>query len=111
LFRSKKALKNFIHDILVSNRLVVRAAPKDLQDIKIRHDSVQTDFFSPRGKHLSRCGKFNDNGAKHKQKSAILTVQKLVYDKLFILLWKIYHTVSDFYRTVRKISHRAGTCQ
>jgi hypothetical protein len=29
-------------------------------------------FFSPYGKNLSPCGKFNDIDAKHKQKSAIL---------------------------------------
>jgi hypothetical protein len=28
-------------------------------------------FFSPYGKNLSPCGKFNDIDAKHKQKSAI----------------------------------------
>jgi hypothetical protein len=48
--------------------------------------------------------------AKHKRKSAILTVRELAYDNLLIFCWRIYRTVKDFYRTVRKISHRAGTC-
>jgi hypothetical protein len=59
------------------------------------------DFFSPCGKNLSPCGKFNDIYAKHKQKSAILAVWGTTYDKLFILCWRIYRTVRDFYRTVR----------
>ena len=62
------------------------------------------DFFSPCGKNLSPCGKFNDIYAKHKQKSAILAVRDTAYDKLFILCWRIYRTVRDFYRTVRKKS-------
>jgi hypothetical protein len=41
--------------------------------------------FSPYGKNLSLCSKFNDIDAKHKQKSSILPVQELVKDKLFIL--------------------------
>jgi hypothetical protein len=61
-------------------------------------------MFSTYGGKLSSCGKFNDIDAKHKQKSVILTVQELFFDKLFIRCWKIY-------RTVRKISHRAETCQ
>jgi hypothetical protein len=76
------------------------------------------DFFSPHGKNLSPYGKnlspygkFNDIDAKHKQKSAILSVRYTAYDKLFIFCWRIYRTVRDFYRAVRKISHRAGTCQ
>jgi hypothetical protein len=42
-------------------------------------------FFSPYGKYLSHCGKFNDIDAKHKQKSAILPVRELAKDKLFLL--------------------------
>jgi phosphorylcholine metabolism protein LicD len=61
--------------------------------------------------NILKSRKFNDINSKHKQKSAILTVWELLYDKLFILCWKIYRTVRDFYRTVRKISHCAGTCQ
>jgi hypothetical protein len=57
------------------------------------------DFFSPHGKNLSPYGKFNDNDAKHKQKSAILSVRDTAYDNLFIFCWRIY-------RAVRKISHR-----
>jgi hypothetical protein len=37
-------------------------------------------FFSPYGKNLSPCGKFNDIDAKHKQKSAILPVRELAKD-------------------------------
>jgi hypothetical protein len=39
-------------------------------------------FFSPCGKNLSPCGKFNDIDAKHKQKSAIFTVRELAKVKL-----------------------------
>jgi hypothetical protein len=60
-------------------------------------------FFSP-------YGKFNDIHANHKQKSAIFTVQELAKDQLFILCWKIYRTVRDFYHTAWKISHHVGTC-
>jgi hypothetical protein len=42
------------------------------------------DFFSPHGKNLSPHGKFNDIDAKHKQKSAILSVRDTAYDNLFI---------------------------
>jgi hypothetical protein len=66
-------------------------------------------FFSPNGKNLSPCSKFNDIDAKHKQKSAISTVRELAKDKLFILCWLIYRTARDLFRTVRKISRRAGT--
>jgi hypothetical protein len=67
-------------------------------------------FFSPYGKNLSQCGKFNDIDANYKQKSAILPVQELAKDKLFILCWRIYCTARDFYHIGRKISRRAGTC-
>jgi hypothetical protein len=68
------------------------------------------DFFSPHGKNLSPYGKFNDIDAKHKQKSAILSVRDTAYDNLFIFCWRIYRAVRDFYRAVRKISHRTVTC-
>jgi hypothetical protein len=41
-------------------------------------------FFSPDGKNLSPCGKFNDNDAKQK-KICAFTVRELANDKLFIL--------------------------
>jgi hypothetical protein len=66
-------------------------------------------FFSPYGKNPSLCGKFNDIDAKHKQKSAIFTMRELAKDKLFMLCWKIYCLVRDFYFTARKISRHAGT--
>jgi hypothetical protein len=53
-------------------------------------------FFSPYGKNLSPCIKFNDIDAKHKQKSMIFTVRELAKDELFILCWKIYCTLRDF---------------
>jgi hypothetical protein len=67
-------------------------------------------FFSPYGKNLSPCGKFNDIDAKHKQKSAILPMRELAKDGLFILWLRIYRTERDFYHTGRKISRHAGTC-
>jgi hypothetical protein len=42
-------------------------------------------FFSPYGKNLSPCGKFNDIDATHKQKSAILPMWEPAKDKLFIV--------------------------
>jgi hypothetical protein len=39
-------------------------------------------FFSPYGKNLWPCGKFNDIDAKHKQKSAIFPVRELAKDRL-----------------------------
>jgi hypothetical protein len=42
-------------------------------------------FFSPYGKNLLPCGKFNDIDAKHKQKSVTLLGRELAKDKLFIL--------------------------
>jgi hypothetical protein len=42
-------------------------------------------FFSPYGKNLLPCGKFNDIDAKHKQKAAIFTMRELARDKLFTL--------------------------
>jgi hypothetical protein len=42
-------------------------------------------FFSPYGKNLSPCGKFNDINAKNKQTSVILPMRELAKDKLFIL--------------------------
>jgi hypothetical protein len=42
------------------------------------------DFFLPHGKNLSPHGKFNEIDAKHKQKSAILSVRYTAYDNLFI---------------------------
>jgi hypothetical protein len=79
--------------------------------LKFKKYTVRRFAPSPVRDFISPCGKFNDIDAKHKQKSAILTVRKLVYDKLFILCRKIYRTVNNFYRTVINISHRTGTCQ
>jgi hypothetical protein len=42
-------------------------------------------LFSPYGKNLLPCGKFNDIDAKHKQKSVILPARELAKDKSFIL--------------------------
>jgi hypothetical protein len=41
------------------------------------------DFFSPHGENISPYSKFNDIDAKHKQKSAILSVRDTAYDNLF----------------------------
>jgi hypothetical protein len=38
-----------------------------------------------------------------------LTVRVLVYDKLFILCWRIYHMLRDSNITVRKFFHRTCT--
>jgi hypothetical protein len=67
-------------------------------------------FFSPYGKNLSSCGKFNDIDANHKQKSLILPVREPAKDKLFILYLEDLTHGEKFYRTGRKISCRAGTC-
>jgi hypothetical protein len=66
-------------------------------------------FFSPNGKNLLPCGKFNDIDAKQ-TRICDFHHAELAKDKLFILCWKIYRTVRDFYRAARKISRRAGTC-
>jgi hypothetical protein len=42
-------------------------------------------FFSPYGKNLLLCSKFNNIDAKHKQKSAVLPVRELAKDRLFII--------------------------
>jgi hypothetical protein len=69
-----------------------------------------TRFFSPYGKNLSPCGKFNGIGAKHKQKSAILNMRELAKEKLFILWLEDLPHGERFLPMRRKISRRAGTC-
>jgi hypothetical protein len=74
---------NFDFISLVNKYSVCRFAPRPVRVLdKFPHDER---FFSPYGKNLSPCGKFNDINAKHKQKTAILPVREPAKDKLFIL--------------------------
>jgi hypothetical protein len=72
--------KNFDFISLVKKYSVCRFAPRPVRVLyKFPHGER---FFSPYGKNLSSCGKFNDIDAKHKQKSAILPVFILYLEDL-----------------------------
>jgi hypothetical protein len=74
--------KNFDFISMVKKYSVCSFAPRPVRVLdKFPHCER---FFSPYGKNLSLCGKFNDIDAKHKHKSAILPVREPAKDKLFI---------------------------
>jgi hypothetical protein len=85
--------KNFDFILMVKKYRVRRFAPSPVLVLdKFPHGER---FFSPYGKYLSPCGKFNDIIAKHKH---------CLYSG-----WRICRTARDFYRTGRKLSRSAGT--
>jgi hypothetical protein len=86
--------KNFDFILIVKKYSVCRFVPSPVRVLdKFVHGER---FFSPYGKNLSPCGKFNDSDAKHNH---------CLYSG-----WRIYRTARVFYRMGRKISRRAGTC-
>jgi hypothetical protein len=92
---------------MVKKYSVCRFAPRPVRVLdKFPHSER---FFSPFGKNLSPCGKFNGMQNINKNLGFSPCGNRLRINCLYST-WRIYCTARDLYRTGRKISRRAGTC-